>query len=196
MRKTIHSLIVLVVLVGCSAHKTSNSVEENKNTNHKTIDVIVNQKVKEYKTIIDQQQAKKYKVKVKKLEPTKPQNKIVPKNLPYDKRGKGTSIGAFTITAYSNHFKSTGKRKGDPAYGITASGKKTTEGVTIAADWRVLPKGTIVWIEGVGQREVQDTGSAIKGKKIDLYFENENDAEIFGRQKKVKVSVIRKPDES
>ena len=51
---------------------------------------------------------------------------------------------------------------------ITASGVKAREGITIAADWDVMPEGTIVEIEGIGYRIVQDTGSAIKGHRIDL----------------------------
>lgn len=100
----------------------------------------------------------------------------------------------FEITAYSNHYRSTGKNPGDDGYGVTASGVKTKQGVTIAADWDVLPKGTTVWIEGVGKRVVQDTGSAIKGKKIDVYFLKESDAIEFGRRKNVKVKVMEAGD--
>lgn len=96
----------------------------------------------------------------------------------------------FTLTAYTNHENSTGKSKGDPDYGITASGTKTEEGITVAADWRVLPKGTRVYIDGVGERTVQDKGGAIKGQKIDVYFESEKEALEFGRKKHVKVRII------
>ncbi|PZT57421.1 3D domain-containing protein [Paenibacillus silvae] len=96
----------------------------------------------------------------------------------------------FELTAYSNHENSTGKNKGDTDYGITASGEKTKEGVTIAADWRVLPKGTRVYIDGVGERVVQDKGGAIKNKRIDVYFESEREALNFGRKKHVKVRII------
>ncbi|MFE4571369.1 3D domain-containing protein [Paenibacillus chitinolyticus] len=97
----------------------------------------------------------------------------------------------FEVTAYSNHFKSTGKNPEDKGYGVTASGAKTIEGVTIASDWNVLPKGTRVWIEGVGMRVVQDKGGAIKGNKIDVYFEREEDARQFGRRKNVKVKIFK-----
>ncbi|MFE6075692.1 3D domain-containing protein [Paenibacillus sp. NPDC057886] len=96
----------------------------------------------------------------------------------------------FELTAYSNHENSTGKNKGDVDYGITASGEKTKEGVTIAADWRVLPKGTRVYIDGVGERIVQDKGGDIKNKRIDVYFESEKEALNFGRKKHVKVRII------
>lgn len=96
----------------------------------------------------------------------------------------------FELTAYSNHENSTGKNKSDPDYGITASGAKTKEGITIAADWRVLPKGTRVYIDGVGERIVEDKGGAIKGNKIDVYFESEKEALKFGRKKNVKVKIL------
>lgn len=88
----------------------------------------------------------------------------------------------FTVTAYTSGYESTQKKKGDPLYAITASGKRATEGLTIAADWRVLPKGSRVYIEGVGERVVEDKGGAIKGNKIDVYFENLKDAREFGKQ--------------
>ncbi|WP_340032571.1 3D domain-containing protein [Paenibacillus sp. FSL K6-1122] len=96
----------------------------------------------------------------------------------------------FTLTAYTNHENSTGKSKGHPDYGKTASGAMTKEGVTIAADWKVLPEGTKVYIEGVGERIVQDVGGAIKKNKIDVYFESKKDAIDFGRKKNVRVRII------
>jgi 3D (Asp-Asp-Asp) domain-containing protein len=93
-------------------------------------------------------------------------------------------LGSFTITAYTPNEESTGKRPGDPGYRITASGAEVQEGVTIAADWRILPPGTVVYIEGIGQRVVQDRGGAIKGKRIDVFFESEQAALEWGRQKR------------
>ena len=39
---------------------------------------------------------------------------------------------------------------------------------------QVLPKGTKVFIEGVGERVVEDTGNAIVDKSIDVYVEDVN----------------------
>jgi 3D (Asp-Asp-Asp) domain-containing protein len=100
-------------------------------------------------------------------------------------------MNKYTLTAYTNHFQSTGKYPWDKDYGITTSGERTLEGVTIAADWRVLPKGSLVYIEGLGLRIVQDKGGAIKGNRIDVYFEDEDEAMEFGVKKNVKVKVMR-----
>ena len=64
----------------------------------------------------------------------------------------------------------------------TASGEVAEEGITIAADWTVLPKGTVVEIDGVGTRIVQDKGGAIKGNRIDIYFLSHQEALEYGRQ--------------
>lgn len=100
----------------------------------------------------------------------------------------------FTLTAFTNGPESTGKRPGDKGYGVTASGKRTREGRTIAADPRVLPLGTKVYIEGVGTRIVEDTGGAIKGQKIDVFIEDLGEALEFGKKRGVKVKIIEMGD--
>uniref|UniRef100_S0DFG4 3D domain-containing protein n=1 Tax=termite gut metagenome TaxID=433724 RepID=S0DFG4_9ZZZZ len=52
--------------------------------------------------------------------------------------------------------------------GRTASGTVPTPGLTVAADWGDLAPGTWIYIEDVGIRRVEDSGSAIKGKRIDV----------------------------
>lgn len=79
----------------------------------------------------------------------------------------------FRLTYYDNNYQSTGKRPGDKGYGITASGRQTTAGVSIAVDPNVIPLGTwvlIKWPDGkIEKRRADDTGSAIKGYDIDYY---------------------------
>lgn len=76
-------------------------------------------------------------------------------------------------TGYTAGVESTGKKPGHPQYGITYSGVKVRRDFvsTIAADPSVFPIGTLLYIPGYGYGVVADTGSAIKGNKIDLYFE-------------------------
>lgn len=99
-------------------------------------------------------------------------------------------LGHFTLTAYTAGPESTGKSPGHPAYGITASGKKVQPGVTVAADPNVIPLGSTVYIEGIGQRVVHDTGGAIKGNKIDVYIPDLSEARRFGVKNGVKVYVV------
>lgn len=71
----------------------------------------------------------------------------------------------------------------------TASGAEAVQGVTIAADWSIYPPGTVLFVEGLGEYIVQDRGGAIKGLKIDVYFEDHEAALQFGRQE-VRIKVI------
>jgi 3D (Asp-Asp-Asp) domain-containing protein len=90
-------------------------------------------------------------------------------------------IGEFQITYYTANFESTGKNPGDKDYGITASGEPVKEDYTIASDWSVLPVGSRVFIEGIGIRTVEDSGSAIIGNKLDIYTKNLEDIPSIGR---------------
>ncbi|KAA9007306.1 hypothetical protein F4V43_02125 [Paenibacillus spiritus] len=97
----------------------------------------------------------------------------------------------FEISAYTNGKESTGKTPGDKGYALTASGVRTKEGRTVSADTKVLPIGTIIYIDNIGERRVEDTGSAIKGRKLDLFIEDLKEARKFGRKKGVKVKIIK-----
>lgn len=87
-------------------------------------------------------------------------------------------VEEYVITAYCPCVKCCGKSDG-----ITASGEKAVEGVTVAADTNILPFGTKVIIDG-NTYIVQDRGGAIKGNRIDLYFDSHQEALNFGKQTK------------
>ena len=87
-------------------------------------------------------------------------------------------VEEYVITAYCHCVKCCGKSDG-----ITASGEKAVEGITVAMD-KSMPFGTKIYIDGVGERIVQDRGGAIKGNRIDLYFDSHQEALNFGRQTK------------
>ena len=76
--------------------------------------------------------------------------------------------------------------------GITATGVRPVEGWTIACDPRVLPMGSIVQIEGFGERMCQDTGSLIKGRHIDVYVQDHARALRLGL-KRIEVEVVHRP---
>ena len=93
-------------------------------------------------------------------------------------------VEEYVITAYCHCSKCCGKSDG-----ITASGDKAVEGITVAMD-KSIPFGTKIYIDGVGERIVQDRGGAITGNRIDLYFDSHQDALNFGRQTK-QVTIIK-----
>lgn len=66
----------------------------------------------------------------------------------------------------------------------TASGRKAVRNPngysTVAVDPRVIPLGTKLYIEGYGNAIAADTGSAIKGNFIDLYFNTNGEACSWG----------------
>ena len=75
--------------------------------------------------------------------------------------------------------------------GRTASGMRVAKGI-IAADPRVLPLGTRVRLEAgpySGEYIVADTGSAVKGRKIDVWVPSYREACRFGRRN-IKLSVL------
>jgi uncharacterized protein YabE (DUF348 family) len=77
---------------------------------------------------------------------------------------------------------------GPYATGNTAIGVVAKKGV-IAVDPRVIPMGTRVYVDGYGFALAADTGSAIKGNKIDLCFDTHEEALRFG-VKSLKVYVL------
>lgn len=89
------------------------------------------------------------------------------------------------------HVSMTAYSAGEPGIGTrTATGTRVTEGRTIAVDPSVIPLGWWVYIEGIGFRRAEDTGGAIKGNKIDIYYDSVKRANNFGRKSGLKVYVI------
>ena len=66
--------------------------------------------------------------------------------------------------------------------GITKSGTRAMPGHTLAVDPNIIPLGTKVYIEGLGIYTAEDTGSAIKGNRIDIFMEPHEQAINFGSQ--------------
>ena len=96
-------------------------------------------------------------------------------------------VGDFKCTAYCvekyPHICGTGN-------GITASGQPVQAGVSVAvADLETFPYGTIIYIEGVGIRIVQDTGS-FDPSKIDCAVDTHEKALHWSGQGKHKVYIV------
>ena len=93
----------------------------------------------------------------------------------------------MSATAYDATFESTGKNPDHPLYGITRSGTQVRPGV-VAVDPKVIPLGTKLYVKSLdgsadyGFASAEDTGGAIKGNKIDLYYESPEVVRKFGRK--------------
>ena len=61
---------------------------------------------------------------------------------------------------------------------------------TIAVDPNIIPLNSLVYVHGYGFAKATDTGSAIKGMIIDVYFNTENECVEWGRKYNVKVDVL------
>ena len=66
---------------------------------------------------------------------------------------------------------------------------------TIAVDPRVIPLGSLVYVEGYGKAIAADTGSAIKGNIIDLYYNTASECKNWGRRSGIEVGIIAYPGE-
>ncbi|QPQ33740.1 LysM peptidoglycan-binding and 3D domain-containing protein [Lysinibacillus sp. JNUCC-52] len=76
--------------------------------------------------------------------------------------------------------------------GITATGinlKANPNAKVISVDPTVIPLGSKVYVEGYGEAIAGDTGGAIKGNRIDVFFPSQQDAINFG-VKQLKVTIL------
>ena len=94
-----------------------------------------------------------------------------------DESSNLVSLGEFKLTAYCACSKCCGEWAGSP----TASGVMPKANRTIAVDTNVIPFGTKVVING-NTYVAEDTGGAIKGNKIDVFFDSHSKALNFGVQ--------------
>jgi len=122
---------------------------------------------------------------------TKPINSIVVKGtrryIPpplLDAKREVKKVLDVIATAYSDSKISCGKWSGYK----TSIGLKPQYGV-IAVDPMVIPLKTKLYVEGYGYGIAGDTGSAIKGNRIDLCFNTHQEAVKYGR-KQVKVYIL------
>ena len=91
---------------------------------------------------------------------------------------RGSFSGRRVITMLATGYGPGGNGK----WGMrTATGMRHRFGI-VAVDPRIIPLGTRVFVEGYGSAIAGDVGSAIKGKRIDLAFDTDDEAEKVGRR--------------
>ena len=100
----------------------------------------------------------------------------------------GASVVQAIVTGYANGA------DGGAVGAMTASGTHTHWG-TVAADWRLYPRGTRLQIEGFPNDvfTVEDTGGAVRGNIFDVWFPDLSTAVAFGT-KSLKVTVLASPE--
>jgi 3D (Asp-Asp-Asp) domain-containing protein len=97
-----------------------------------------------------------------------------------------TAAGQYTMTATA--YGAT-VLNGGAGTGLTASGTVPREGYTVAVDPNVIPLGTQLRIECSSYPQIngvytaEDTGGAIKAKRIDIYFDDLNVDPNIARQR-------------
>ena len=91
--------------------------------------------------------------------------------------GDRVYMGDFKVTAYC----SCEKCCNEWSDGYTYTGTIATEGRTIAVDPSVIPLGSIVEINGINY-QAEDIGGAIKGNRVDIYFDSHKEALEWGVQ--------------
>lgn len=108
--------------------------------------------------------------------------------------GIETSRGAFrrsrVLTMSASAYDPSPSTIGRGATGRTATGRHAGFGC-VAVDPRVIPLGTLIFVEGYGFALACDTGGAIHGNRIDLCFRSRSQAMRYGR-KQVRVHVFKR----
>ena len=97
---------------------------------------------------------------------------VLESDLPHKKLGK------FTLSWYSP--KELGKTH--PHELKTSTGKTPVSGKTIAVDPKVIPYGSIIYIQDYGYFIAEDCGGAIKGNRIDIFTANHSEAIQNGKR--------------
>ena len=96
---------------------------------------------------------------------------------PEEEANNDIYLGGFKLTAYC----ACEICCGEWANGITATGTVATQGRTIAVDPTVIPYGSKVMING-HTYVAEDCGGAITENRIDIFFDNHDEALNFGVQ--------------
>jgi len=97
---------------------------------------------------------------------------------------RGGKVLTMVATAYDGCYECNKPYYGLPSY----IGLPLDRGI-VAVDPRVIPMGTRLYVEGYGEAIAADQGNAIKGNRIDLFFDTHQQALNYG-MKTVKVTIL------
>ena len=94
--------------------------------------------------------------------------------------------GKFTATFYCDCPICVGKK----SVIRTATGSIPHSRRTIAVDTSIIPMHSIVYIKGLGFYVAEDTGGHIKGKRVDIFVDNHQQAQKLGK-KSVEIYILQ-----
>ncbi len=128
---------------------------------------------------------------------------LISENMMENATDKIVAVGTKEMTQLVSRGTETGKEfyVSSTAYTASCNGcsGKTATGIDlhanpgakiIAVDPSVIPLGTKVYVEGYGYAVAADTGTRIKGNKIDVFFASQIDAYRWG-QRTVKIKILQ-----
>lgn len=128
---------------------------------------------------------------------------LISENVMENATDKIVAVGTKEMTQLVSRGTETGKEfyVSSTAYTASCNGcsGKTAIGIDlhanpgakiIAVDPSVIPLGTKVYVEGYGYAIAADTGTRIKGNKIDVFFASQSDAYRWG-QRTVKIKILQ-----
>lgn len=98
-------------------------------------------------------------------------------------RGGSRKILTMVTTGYDGCYECNKPFYGKPSY----MGLPLQRGIA-AVDPQVIPMGTRLYVEGYGEAIAADQGNAIKGNRMDLFFDSHQEALNYGK-KTVKVII-------
>lgn len=103
---------------------------------------------------------------------------------------------SFRASYYNAGWASTGKDPSSQNYGITRSGHRVQAGLTASVDPHVIPLGSWIAVKfpdgAIETYRADDTGSAIRGNKLDIYIPYSDSVANANGIVNVKVKIIDK----
>lgn len=129
---------------------------------------------------------------------------LIKKNVVKESKSKVVAVGSKRLTNQVSRGSQETARElyvNSTAYTTNCNGcsSRTATGINlnanpniklIAVDPRIIPLGSKVYVEGYGYAVAGDTGGAIKGNIIDVYFASKSEAYRWGRRY-VKIRILK-----